>query len=622
VEDLAGRSIASYTLKELIGEGGMATVYKAIQDSLGRTVALKVLRPEVTTSAGFMKRFHNEVRTVSVLKKHPNISYPYTSGEEDGFHYLVMEYIDGKNLKDVIRAEGRLSVSRSIDVALQVCEALAYAHARGIIHRDVKPANIMVTPSGEVKVTDFGVAKTRYSEQLTVTGAIVGTPVYMSPEQASGVRTDHRADVYSVGVLLYEMLSGEVPFKGQDLVSLIYQITNTSPALLTDLVPDIPPRLGRIVAMALDRDRNIRYQDIKKLKRDLEKILREIRLGTVKRSSRDKGKAKKAPVSELYRPHPDSRSHSDDPVMETVTRVTSGTAVVDAMETRVIEPGDYNISDRSVPAFSTPPPAITITQARRTSRKTSRFGLIMFTALVSLALAGAALYGFRYYLRHRLLREARHEMALAQYGKVIRKLEPLAKQRGITPELQSLLGLAYYKKKHYDEALYHIKEAVTADPDNALYHFNLAMTYEKLEARLDAIKHFRLAIELDPNVVMFYDRFGEWVLVASKRIDEARERAYLGLAAMPVFDDSGSLIGMRVTGIDPGSAAARMAIRRGDIVTHIEDMPVTGMLSIKRKLDDIVPGEALLLRILRGERVVYYNFMTGKQPALHREGYL
>ena len=120
MEDLAGRSIASYTLKELIGEGGMATVYKAIQDSLGRTVALKVLRPEVTTSAGFMKRFHNEVRTVSVLKKHPNISYPYTSGEEDGFHYLVMEYIDGKNLKDVIRAEGRLSVSRSIDVAIQV----------------------------------------------------------------------------------------------------------------------------------------------------------------------------------------------------------------------------------------------------------------------------------------------------------------------------------------------------------------------------------------------------------------------------------------------------------------------------------------------------------------------
>ncbi|MDP7420343.1 MAG: protein kinase [bacterium] len=614
MDTLVGRTLADYRLVEQIGEGGMATVFKAVKESLGRTVALKVLKSEITTNPGFLKRFHNEIQTVSVLKEHPNISYPYTSGEENGHHFMVMEYIDGPNIRDIIRKDGYLSVRRSLDIAVQVCEALGYAHDRGIVHRDVKPANIMVTRSGEVKVTDFGIARTRTSERLTVTGVIIGTPVYMSPEQAAGKRTDHRADIYAVGVLLYEMLAGEVPFKGQDLVSLVYQISTAQPEPLTELVPDIPPALAGVVAKAMEKERENRYQSIKKLKKELARVQRNIRLSALpKRSSCAHHRAPRKTHSST------SAAASGSLGKATATFVADAPETGDNAATRIIAPTGYQTAgpvNMPSASFGTARPSPV---AQKDTHR--RFGVLFFSVLLALCLVGGSMYGWRQYRLKKVLESARDSLARARYQEVVKNLTPLVRKGTITPELQSLLGLSHFKIGQYGQALEHMKAAVVAKPGNALYHFNLAMVYEKLDARPAAVKHFKKAIDLDPGVVMFYDGFCEWVLAATKRYEADPIKPYLGLKAVPAYDSSGDALGIKVTMVDPGSASARVIIRPGDVVTHIEGMKITALSDVRTSLKGLVPGEALLIRILRDDRVVYYNFMTGERSTDSRKGY-
>jgi eukaryotic-like serine/threonine-protein kinase len=258
ISHLVGRTLAHYRVLEYIGGGGMGVVYKAEDLRLARTVALKFLPPELTRDPEAKARFLQEARSASVLD-HPNICTIHEVGEtDDGRLYLSMPYYDGETLRRRIE-RGPLPIEEAIDIAEQIARGLAKAHRGGIVHRDIKPANITVTDDGVVKILDFGLAKLMGAAAITRTGSSVGTPAYMSPEQARGEDVDHRTDLWSFGILLYEMVAGRRPFRGEHDQAVLYGILNEAPKPLTEVRAETPPELARIVDGLLTKDPADRY---------------------------------------------------------------------------------------------------------------------------------------------------------------------------------------------------------------------------------------------------------------------------------------------------------------------------------------------------------------------------
>jgi Tol biopolymer transport system component/predicted Ser/Thr protein kinase len=285
-----GQTLGHYRIVSLLGRGGMGEVYLGEDTTLGRQVALKLLPAAFTSDRARLRRFEQEARAASALN-HPNIITIHEIGQTDGRHYLVTEYIEGKTLRQRMAA-GRMKLSEAVEVAVQVASALAAAHAAGITHRDIKPENVMVRPDGLVKVLDFGLAKLTETQAPTVdsqaatlaklstdTGVVLGTPRYMSPEQARGQKVDARSDIFSLGVVLYEMLAGRAPFAGVNALDVVGAILNQEPAPLRQHLPDLPAELQRIVSKALGKDREQRYQHSKDLLVDLTALRRELEFG-------------------------------------------------------------------------------------------------------------------------------------------------------------------------------------------------------------------------------------------------------------------------------------------------------------------------------------------------------
>ncbi len=258
--DLVGKTLGNYQIMEELGRGGMAVVYKAYQKSLNRYVALKVLPPQLGFDQEFVERFQREARAAAGLQ-HPNIVVVYDVGHEEGVHYIVMEFLEGRTLKAVIDNESPMPPQRVQTIVSQIGAALDYAHQRGFVHRDVKPSNVFVGEGDRITLTDFGIAKAASeAQQLTRTGMLMGTPEYMSPEQASGAKVDRRTDLYALGVVLYQMVVGQAPFRGTTPHATLHAVIYEAPPPPRQLNPKVTPALESVVMKAVAKQPEGRFQ--------------------------------------------------------------------------------------------------------------------------------------------------------------------------------------------------------------------------------------------------------------------------------------------------------------------------------------------------------------------------
>lgn len=267
-----------YELIERIGGGGMAVVYKAKCHLLNRYVAVKILRDEFTNDEEFVKRFRIEAQSAASLS-HPNIVSIFDVGQDDGIYYIVMEYIDGITLKDYINQKGALNWKEAAGIAIQICSAIEQAHKNHIIHRDIKPHNILITKEGIAKVTDFGIARAVSSSTITMVGSTIGSVHYFSPEQARGGFTDEKSDLYSLGITFYEMVTGRVPFDGESPVAVALKHLQDKAEKPSDINPAIPRSINDIIMRLIKKDQNLRYPNASELLVDIQRSIKEPNLG-------------------------------------------------------------------------------------------------------------------------------------------------------------------------------------------------------------------------------------------------------------------------------------------------------------------------------------------------------
>jgi len=288
--------LGRYEIVAELGKGAMGVVYRANDPMLNRILAIKTINTEEAGHEGMAEyeaRFYTEAKAAGSLN-HPNIIIIYDIGKSGHLVYMAMEYIEGRELRELLAQGQSLPVAQAVDIAAQVGEGLAYAHQHQVVHRDIKPANIMITPEGRAKIADFGIARMRSSETRTQTGVIMGSPKYISPEQVVGKRADHRSDIFSLGVILYECVTGSTPFNGEGLSALMYQITNHDPAPPSSANPQVPVMLDYIIAKVLAKAPEARYQSAADFANDLREC----------KSQLETGQAGAAPVLATTRPIP------------------------------------------------------------------------------------------------------------------------------------------------------------------------------------------------------------------------------------------------------------------------------------------------------------------------------
>ena len=266
-----------YQIIKTIGEGGMANVYLAYDTILDRNVAVKVLRGDLANDEKFVRRFQREALSASSLS-HPNIVEVYDVGEDNGLYYIVMEYIEGKHLKQLIKKRGNLTIREVVDIMLQLTDGMTGAHDSYIIHRDIKPQNIMILENGLIKITDFGIAMALNATQLTQTNSVMGSVHYLPPEQAYGKGATIQSDVYSMGILMYELLTGTVPFKGDNAVEIALKHIKESIPNVKDSNPTVPTSVANIVKRATAKNLKNRYMDAREMNQDLKTCLEESRI--------------------------------------------------------------------------------------------------------------------------------------------------------------------------------------------------------------------------------------------------------------------------------------------------------------------------------------------------------
>src|ERR671937_952002 len=267
-----------YRILRKLGSGGMANVYLAEDQELGRRVAIKILNDRHANDDQFVERFRREAKNAAALS-HPNIVSIYDRGEAEGTYYIAMECLQGRTLKELIVGRGPAPIRTAIEYARQILGAIGFAHRNGIVHRDIKPHNVVVDTEGRLKVTDFGIARSGAS-QMTEVGSIIGTAQYLSPEQARGAGVDQTSDLYSVGIVLYEMLTGHVPFTGETPLEIAMKHLSSVPKPPSELRPEVPHDLDMVVLRALAKDPDERYQSAEEMSADLARVSRGLGVTT------------------------------------------------------------------------------------------------------------------------------------------------------------------------------------------------------------------------------------------------------------------------------------------------------------------------------------------------------
>jgi len=260
-----------YELIEELGKGGMGKVYRVEDKKIKEEVALKLLKPEIAADKKTIERFSNELKMARKIA-HRNVCKMYYLGEEKGTHYITMEYVSGEDLKSFIRRVGQLPVGKAISIAKEVCEGITEAHRLGIIHRDLKPSNIMIDKEGNARIMDFGIARSIKAKGITGSGVMIGTPEYMSPEQVEGKETDQRSDIYSLGIILYEMVTGRVPFEGDTPFTVGVKHKSEIPKDPKELNIQIPDDLNRVILRCLEKEKEKRYQSAVEVRSELTRI--------------------------------------------------------------------------------------------------------------------------------------------------------------------------------------------------------------------------------------------------------------------------------------------------------------------------------------------------------------
>jgi len=365
------KRVGRYEITELIGQGGMGTVYKAFDPLLARVVAIKVISAQFHAQPELRDRFFREARAAAQLA-HRNIITIYDLGEEDGLPFLTMQFLEGRDLEQRMRSPEGMTLARKVEIALAMAEGLAHAHGSGVIHRDIKPANVFITDDGQVKILDFGLARLITSE-LTRSNVMVGTVNYMAPEQLRGEKTDHRSDIFSIGVVLYEMFGGKKPFQADSFASTMLKILQETPEPLDSLDPELPPALVSVVDRAMAKAREDRYQYMIDLLRDLEMVYEPLR-GSDRRVISE--------VSSALRPGPDGKPKSHPPIFiaspDAPTMV--GTPVPESLRQTVAELAP------TVPATPVPSPPPTVVPpvepARTPPWRTYAIGIAALAAAV------------------------------------------------------------------------------------------------------------------------------------------------------------------------------------------------------------------------------------------------
>src|SRR5580765_8582185 len=264
------KTIGKYEIIEMVGRGGMGVLYRARDPMLERDVALKMMLVDFTLDQSARERFQREAKAVARLQ-HRNVVTIHELGEHDGAPYIVMEFLSGNDLENLLVGSKPMTLAEKLDVAIQLCEGLGYAHEQGIVHRDIKPSNVRVLEDGTVKILDFGIAKFAVSS-VTRSGTVMGTASYMSPEQIMGQAVDGRADLFSAGVLLFELLAGKKPFQGEQATAVVYQIMHVEPPTVRSVVPALPEALDEIVSRALQKNADDRYSRASEMASDLQMV--------------------------------------------------------------------------------------------------------------------------------------------------------------------------------------------------------------------------------------------------------------------------------------------------------------------------------------------------------------
>ena len=328
-----------YQIIKSIGEGGMANVYLAYDTILDRNVAVKVLRGDLATDEKFVRRFQREALSASSLS-HPNIVEVYDVGEDNGQYYIVMEYIEGCQLKQLLKKRGRLTLSEVIDIMLQITDGLSVAHDAYIIHRDIKPQNIMILDSGLVKITDFGIAMAMNSTQLTQTNSVMGSVHYLPPEQANGKGSTLQSDIYSMGILMYELLTGELPYKGDNAVEIALKHLKEKIPSVREKFPEIPQSVENIIIKATAKNPKNRYADARSMNEDLRTCLDDSRVNEAKivlpypefednnKKKETKNKESKENIVKEVKAEDLTREKSDNKILITLSAIFTGIVVV------------------------------------------------------------------------------------------------------------------------------------------------------------------------------------------------------------------------------------------------------------------------------------------------------